>query len=86
MKNKLGYYANLLKWTQTDSIIKATPKRQLSDTAHKIILTIFERQGGNFVSNGGTHYFELVLKPRQLSPNGKIAVAYSELVKEGVFE
>lgn len=86
VKAQLGYYADMLEWTQTKGIVKAVPKRKLSRLSHKIIRKAFERFGGGFVSNGGSHYFELVLKPRQLSPNGEIALAYHMLMKEGVFE
>lgn len=78
MKTELGYYADMLRWTQTREVIKATPKRKLSMRAHKIIRKAFKRRGGDYVSNNG-HYFELVLAPRQLSPQHKIAVAFHEL-------
>lgn len=79
MKAELGYYADMLQWTIQDEVIKAVPKRRLSDIAHKVVSREFKRRGGDYVSNNGSHYFELVLKPRQLSPNGKIAVAFHEL-------
>lgn len=80
--NKLNIpecYKNMLRWTFQDGIIKAFPKRKLSLLSHKIIQKGFERAGGSFVSNNGTHYFELVLSPRKLSQNGKIAVAFRVL-------
>lgn len=78
-------YKELLQWTQTDGIIKATPKRKLSYTAHKLIRKAFQQLGGDFVSKSGECYFELVLSPRKFSPNSKIAQAYHELERNGIF-
>lgn len=86
LKAELGYYANMLTWTVEDKIVKAVPKRQLSDRSHYIITRVFKHFGGNFVSKGGEHYFELVLRPRQLSAGNRIAKAYMELMSDGVFE
>lgn len=86
LKGELGYYTSMLTWTVEDKIVKAVPKRRLSLQSHKFILWVFKHYGGAFVSREGEHYFELVLRPRQLSRIGKIAVAYQQLMKEGVFK
>lgn len=55
------YYVDMLTWKQQDGIIKATPKKTLSDLAHKSIEKVFSRLGGKFVSHAGQTWFELVV-------------------------
>lgn len=77
-------YANKLKWTQQNGVIKATPKRKLSQVAHNVIEKTFKRAGGSFVNNNGNWYFELVLRPRQESDSA-VSRAFHEIMKEGMF-
>lgn len=76
------YYAELLEWHVVDDVVKAFPKKPLSDKAHKEILRAFKLWGGKFVSPG---YFELVLNGRN-GQSTKTAVdlkrAYEQLQKE----
>ena len=55
------YYADLLTWEQQHGIIKAIPKKRLSDSAHRAILKTFQKLGGNYVSHAGQAWFELVI-------------------------
>jgi len=79
------YYAELLSWRVENGIIKAFPKKLLSDTAHKTVLAAFRRWGGKYVSWNGQRYFELVLDlPTSTSTQTAADVkrAYEELKKE----
>ena len=79
------HYAELLDWKIENGVVKAVPKRLLSDQAHKTILATFKRWGGKFVSHNGTAYFELVVDPVS-SVSTSVAVgirqAYERLQKE----
>ena len=59
-------YAELLKWVTTTnngcSVVKAFPKKPLSDRAFNIIKSAFKKWGGKFVSYRGEYYFELVIR------------------------
>ena len=78
-------YADMLRWTNSNGIIKAYPKRPLSITAHKLFEKAFKKAGGAYVSNNGDHYYELVTKPRVMSDT-VVSRAYHELQENGVFE
>ena len=62
------YYVDMLVWDQQHGIITATPKKPLSDLAHRLILKVFQQLDGNYVSHAGQAWFELVVleesKPR----------------------
>ena len=78
-------YRNMLKWTNSNGIIKAYPKRKLSMAAHNEVVKAFKKAGGAYVSNNGNHYYELVTKPRMMSDTA-VSRAYRELQENGVFE
>jgi len=78
------YYAELLDWREENGVIKAIPKKPLSDAAHKHVLRAFKKWGGGYVRHDGVAYFEAVLKPRRASTPvaEKIKRAWEELQKE----
>jgi len=80
------YYAEMLKWTQENGIIKAFPKRKLSDKAHKNVLAAIRKWGGKYVSHNGQRYYEIVLGRDPVSASTQTSVnvkrAYEELQKE----
>jgi len=79
------YYAKLLDWHIENGVVKAFPKKPLSQEAHKWILRAFYKWGGKFVSHNGVAYYELVLEPRTSMSTPvaeKIRRAYEELQKE----
>ena len=75
------YYAELLDWRVENGVVKAYPKKPLSDTAHKEVLKAFRKWGGKYVRWNGKDWFEAVVEPRQ--PSTPVAVeikrAYEEL-------
>ena len=77
-------YRNMLVWHRANGVVKATPKKTLSDSAHKTVLKAFKRVGGKYVSNKGQHYFEVC--PRKECSDGVIAEAFFELQRNGVFK
>lgn len=79
------YYVEMLDWRVENGIVKAYPKKPLSDVAHKAVLSAFKRWGGKFVSHNGVAYFELILdKWRSMSTQVAVDMkrAYEELQKE----
>ena len=62
------YYVDMLAWTQENGIIKATPRKPLSDLAHVSISQVFHRLGGRYASADGKAWFELRLE--QTAPQG----------------
>ena len=56
------YYADMLTWTEDHGIVKATPKKQLSELAYNRVKRVFKRLGGKPVSHAGQAWFELVLE------------------------
>ena len=79
------YYAEMLDWTLENGILKAYPKKPLSDAAHKQILRVFRRWGGKYVRWNGRDWYELVVEPRKgVSTEAAASVkkAYLELKKE----
>lgn len=77
-------YRNMLVWHRQNGVIKATPKKMLSDAAHKTVLKAFKRVGGKYVSHNGQHYFEVC--PRKECSASVIAEAFFELQRNGVFK
>lgn len=80
------YYVRLLDWTEKNGVLKAVPKKPLSDAAHKATLKAFKKRGGAYVSHNGKAYYELVTKPRtshstSVAEGFKLAMA--QLEKEG---
>jgi len=77
------YYAELLDWHVEAGVVKAYPKKPLSDMAHKHVLRAFRRWGGHYVRHNGECWFEAALEPRQASTPvaEKIAKAWEELQK-----
>lgn len=78
------YYAELLDWRVEDGIVKAFPKRLLSDAAHETILKAFRRWGGKYVRWNGRDWYEVALdKPSGSSTRTAVDVkrAYEELQK-----
>ncbi len=55
----------LCEWSQNDGIIKATPHKLLSDSAHKIYVKVFKGLGGGLVSRNGEHWYETA-RPRRV--------------------
>ena len=64
------YYVNMLTWTQHNGIIKATPKKPLSNLAYKTVEKVFKRLGGKPVSWRGQSWFELVLLEKNQAYSG----------------
>jgi hypothetical protein len=64
-----GESTNLSKQPKTSTLLKAIPKKPLSDLAHKSILKVFRRLGGKFVSYDGQNWFELILLEETQAPN-----------------
>ena len=77
-------YRNMLVWHKSNGVIKATPKKTLSDTAHKTVLKAFKRVGGKYVSHNGEHYFEVC--PRKEYSSSLVAEAFFELQRNGIFK
>jgi len=78
-------YVDWLEWTQNNGVIKAVPNRVLSMQAKTRISKVFKELGGGFVRRNGTNYYELVTRKR-VESNSRIAEAYRELTKRGLFE
>ena len=79
------YYAEMLDWHVENGVVKAFPKKPLSDTAHREISKWFKRQGGKFVRHNGVAYFERVFTPQNSASTVtavQIRKAYEELQKE----
>ena len=69
------YYVDMLSWTVDHGIVKAAPKKPLSNLAHESISKVFQHLGGNYVSHAGQAWFELVVLEERgslLADNSKI--------------
>lgn len=55
------YYVEMLDWREDNGIVKAFPKKSLSDKAHREILKAFKEWGGKFVSWNGQSWYEIPL-------------------------
>lgn len=64
------HYAELLEWRVENGVVKAFPKKPLSDAAHREVVKAFKRWGGGYVSHNGVAYFEAVLgEPNSVNQN-----------------
>jgi len=55
-------YTRMLTWSQTGNIIKAVPKKRMSDLAFRVVKDVFRQLGGKYVRLNGVSYFELLVE------------------------
>lgn len=60
------YYAEMLEFAEENGILKAFPKKPLSDKAHREIKKAFKRWGGKYVRWNGRDWFELVILEKEV--------------------